>query len=240
MNFTQSITVLALLPMLAGPALANPRGCVSCVKKAVAVKRVVKQEVIVKKEVAAVAFQVAVPVYLAQVLPAPAVTYNITTPPPPAAPVQQIQTYAAPAVLSASVSAYGVTAAAPQQVVQQTQASTSVTDSELATALRAINERLCKLEEKNKVPNPNPNPFEAVKGSAWGTLFSKSCSKCHGEAMAAKDGGRIVLSDAPTPAQRMKIIGVIAQRSMPPQPNKHSLPAVSAEEANAVIAELSR
>lgn len=232
MNVTQSIAALALLPLLAGPALANPR-CVSCVKKAV-VKRNVVEKVIVKKEVAAIAFQVAVPVYLAQVLPAPAVTYNITTPPPPAAPVQQIQTYAAPAVLSASVSAYGVTAA-PQQVVQQTQASTSVTDGELAAALRAINERLCKLEGK-----PAGNPFEAAKASPWSTLAAKSCLKCHGEATAAKDGGRIVLGDTLTPAQRMKVIGVIAQRSMPPQPNKHSLPAVSAEEANAVIAELSR
>lgn len=215
---------------VAGQASAS-HPCVTClpIKKApvksnnVVVKEfrekltVIEKPVIVREAVS----------YLATITPSP--TYNVTTT-INAPPQQQTLQIVQPVLgLSVQQQANGYGHHQPQ--------AASVPESELAAALRAINERLCKLEAANG--KPAADPF-AVKASAWETLASKSCVKCHADNVAARDGGKFVLTDTLTPAQRMKVIGVLAARSMPPQPNKHGLPPVTDAEANQAIAELSK
>lgn len=135
----KTLAALALVPMLAGPALAggyyyDPYYYKPVVKEKVVV---VEKPVIVREAVS----------YLATIIPSP--TYNITTNLPATPPVQQAQ-------LTAQFGYNGAAAVTTAPAVAAVQ-----TDA-LAAALEKINQRLCKLEDAAKVKPDNPFAVKAA------------------------------------------------------------------------------
>lgn len=205
MNPMQSLAALAIVPLLAGPTFGNPcRVCAVPVvkKKAVVVKRDIVKVV---KEVQAVV-SVFQPVYLAQVVPAPAYTVNLTVPQPAAPPVQQ--TFIAPPSISTSAAfqrtatytqngqqqaAYGQAYSQPLPQPPPPQQLTANTTEQRLDRLEAAIANLCETLKANGVRQENGNGNGKL-GPIPRSLGT-SCVRCHSATQAAKDGGGFVIYD---------------------------------------------
>lgn len=225
MRMIDCVAALAVMPMVIGPVLANP--CVSCrVVKRAPVKILRQKEIIIKREVATIAVPFFVPAYVAQVLPAPAVTYNITTPPPPAQATQQIT--AATYITPPAVGIYGA-AAIQAPAHYPTQALTANPNDRLMAFLDKLDKRLCRLEENAGIQDGNGNGNAEIKvDPGIPKVLATKCVACHTPENAKKEGGGFVLFDkgklAPLSERNLRLIGAKTYGGeMPPKSNKFNI-----------------
>lgn len=93
------------------------------------------------------------------------------------------ETLLVPAAVAVAVPAYGASYQAP--AVDQ--------NTEILKALKALNERLDRLEKGQSVITPNNKPALEVKPATLPAVFAGKCAACHTEGQQAKGGGFILL-----------------------------------------------
>lgn len=242
MHYVYALAALSLAPQLLGSAaLANPP-CRACNQKA----RAPQKQIEYRDKLVPVPYAqpvVYVPSYTATINPANTYNTTVTVTTPPAQQSLQVTVPPPPAVIGA-YTAPGVPTASLQATVQT---SSAVAESDLAGALRdlaatnrVIQERLCTVEKALGIHAP-PGALAAraapVPTRPFAALVSRSCVQCHGTT-AATDGAGVSLTGPLTDALKMKVVRVLTKKSMPPQPNKHGLPAVPETERQAAIDDL--
>ena len=186
------LVALAVVPLLIGPALANPP-CRTCVRSYPVQQRAA---VIVKEKIVAVQVPVVV-------VP----TYSATFIPPAPIIVQQGSTSVGAQSTSYTQvnaqAAYGLNQ--PVQAVQaQAVQQVSAQSDQLVAALNAINQRLCALEGQLRPPvaPPPPAPPAPVAppivqpARLLPRAFITSCAKCHDQGVADARGGGFRMFEA--------------------------------------------
>lgn len=258
MKIANCLAALAVAPLLAGPALGNPRRvvCATCAPPVKVIRKTVKVPVKVPFVVPQVHQQLTVvekPVfvreavsYLATILPAS--TYNITTnvqtPQPQQVGFQvgvsgaqfgygqtgQVQTY--------QREVYGNPQGPPQAQppLQQRQVSTEERLDRLETAIA----KLCNEMTNGAVRAPvAPEPAEKAPPGVP-KAFGTKCAACHNAGAAPTKGGKFVMFTQGvltkfTPSQKLDIATKCYKGEMPPPNNADKVPPLTDEEVSDIM-----
>lgn len=129
-----------------------------------------------------------------------------------------------------------------QPPVQQQAPAPSSLESELASALRQINQRLCTLEDRLPAQGPviGPRfgvaPPPPVRGGVQIPRVFNKCTACHTSGSLRGDKNEFVMFDKgkliPFSERNLRLIGAkVSIGVMPPPGNKEGIPAATDEES---------